>query len=95
MENQVYDRTDVFTFLGDIAKRLSKESDCLRALSDTWFEKNTDENDCLAMSSADIARLGRQLLGIREQLCQACATKEVAEGLIFTLAPKDDPSPKE
>ncbi len=95
MENQVYDRTDVFTFLGDIAKKLLKEGECLHALADSWFDKNTDENDCLALSSQDIARLGRQILVLREHLCQACATQEVGEGLIFMPTAKEDPSPKE
>jgi hypothetical protein len=35
MHNQVHDRTDIFTFLGDIAKRLAKEGECLQALADT------------------------------------------------------------
>ncbi len=95
MENQLYDRTDVFTFMGDIAKRLAKEGECLQALADTWLDKNTDEHDCLVLSGVGISRLGRKLLVLRGQLCQACATKEVAEGLIFGLAAKEDQTPKE
>jgi len=88
MENQAYDRTDVFMFMGYMAKKLLKEGECLRALADSWFDKNTNEHDCLALSSADIARLGRQILVLREHLCQACATQEVGEGLIFMPAAK-------
>jgi hypothetical protein len=95
MENQVYDRTDVFTFLGDMAKRLTKEGECLRALADTWLDKGTDEHSCLVLSGVDITRLGRKLLALREHLCQPCATKDVAEGLIFGPSPKEEPSPKE
>ncbi len=84
MENQT-DFTDVGTFLINIARRLTKEGELLQALADKWFvDKFTDENEVLTQSGTDISHLGRKLLVITDQLCQACKIKEVSEKLIFS-----------
>jgi hypothetical protein len=96
MENQVYDRTDIFTFLGDISHKLVKEGDALRALADGWFTEKTEDRQTLTCCGVDVARLGRQLLVLREHLCQPCATKELAEVLSFkNPVAKEDSNPKE
>jgi hypothetical protein len=95
MENQVYDRTDVFTFLGDIAHRLVKEGDALRALAEGWFEAGAEDRQTLVCCGVDISRLGQQLLVLRGQLCQACATKEVMEVLSFGPVAKESLNSKE
>ncbi len=88
MKNQVYtEEIDVSTFIGDIAHQLTKEGDALRALADTWFGKGTDEHMITVELGVELARLGRHLLALRENLCNSCMTMTVAEILRFGEAP--------
>ena len=85
MENQSYsDRTDFGGFLTNTAHRLIKEGVSLCALARDWFEGEGNENEeILVQMGIDLANLGRRLLAAKEQLCQACTSKELAEILSF------------
>jgi hypothetical protein len=81
------DRTDVGTFLGKIARRLTKEGGSLEVLADKWFDEG-ESRDTVRSFGADIAILGEQLLAIRNQICQTCQLKPV--NITMNFNPNND-----
>lgn len=77
------EETDLGTFLGYMAKKLTKEGDSLRALAEDWFQHKTDEQTVLVAFGVEMGKIGRQLLDLRQQLCNTCQTKVVSEVLSF------------
>ncbi|MBI5788794.1 MAG: hypothetical protein HZA78_08080 [Candidatus Schekmanbacteria bacterium] len=94
MRKQTFaEEIDVSSFIGDIAHQLVKEGDGLRALADTWFDDGTDEKSNCVEIGVELARLGRHLLALRENLCNSCLTLTVAETIKFGEAPAKEKEP--
>ena len=77
------DHTDWGTFLGRIARKLTKEGNSLEAIADKWFDDGERRN-VLRSFSIDVIVLGEQLLAIRDQICQTCQLKPVNVFMNFT-----------
>jgi hypothetical protein len=70
--------TDMGTFMGRVAYKLSKEGHALQALADMWFNKKEDKFFVIRQQGIDIGHLAEELLLLRNQLCKDCMLKEVA-----------------
>ena len=77
------EETEIFGFLGDVAYRLIFAGDSLRALAEVWHDRGSEDQQILIQQGCDFTRIGRQLLALREELCNACKIKVVIETLKF------------
>ena len=76
MEDQL-DITDMGTYLGMIAAKLSKEGNALQALARIWHEKGNENLNIINTFGGEIINLGEQLLSSRNHLCKKCLLQEV------------------
>ena len=72
------DRLDLSAFLCELGNRLKKEGDGLQALAKIWFNEVGDEYFCLQQTGIDISNMAKQLLFLRQQLCDNCKMKDVS-----------------
>jgi len=79
MENKLeMDRLDLAAFLCELGNRLKKEGHALQSLSKIWFEESGDEYYILRQTGIDISNMAKQLLFLRQQLCNNCKMKDVS-----------------
>lgn len=76
------DNTDLGTFLGDIARSLTKEGISLEALADKRLDEG--ETQCAVKRiGVDVSIWGEKLLLLRNKLCQKCKLQPVSIFLSF------------
>ena len=90
--DKLMDATDLATYLGEIGRRVFLVRETLWGLNKTWREGESDESaEVVEQLSAELSRLGREVMLVRNQLCKNCALKNVQKSIIFS----DSPSKKE
>jgi len=83
MENKLeMGKLDLSAFLCELGNRLKKEGNALQSLSKIWFGESGDEYHILRASGIDISNIAKQLLFLRQQLCDNCKMKDVSTLLI-------------
>ena len=78
------DATDLATFLVGIGRQIWLCRETLWGLNKTWREGESDEAaEVVEQLSANLSRLGREIILVRNQLCPKCALKGVIKNIIF------------
>jgi len=71
-------KLDMAAFLCELGNRLKKEGNALQSLSKTWFNESGDEYYILRQTGIDISNMAKQLLFLRQQLCNNCKMKDIS-----------------
>ncbi len=83
-QQEIIDSYDLESYLGVISRRISLRGEMLRGISQLWVEYDSIEGAEIASQlGVELGHIGRQLKLFKNQLCQKCATTEVAEFVSF------------
>jgi len=91
MENKFeMEKLDLAAFLCELGNRLKKEGNSLQSLAKTWFNESGDEYYITRQAGIDITNMAKQLLFLRQQLCDTCKMKDVSTFLsVDNLKPEE------